>query len=174
MNSYTDDSRCATDRPETRASAIARQLSHGALWLLLGGWIGTWLLFGLVVAPTAFRVLPSAHVAGTLVGPVLEALQLFAVAAGLALCLLAVTLKRGAAARVLPLLMAAACLYSQFGLSAEIAEIRSEAFGPHGTEALMTRFTRLHQVSVGLYILVGVGALLLAGIHIREEVSSLD
>jgi len=164
MHSQRDASRPAADR--------ARTFGRAALWLLLGGWIGSWLLFGLVVAPTAFRVLPSAHIAGTLVGPVLEALQISGAAAGLALCLLAVTLRRSAAAQLLPLVLAVACLYSQFGLSVEIAEIRTEVFGPHGTEALMTRFTELHRISVALFVAVGIGELLLAAIHARAELSS--
>ena len=34
-------------------------LLRAALWLVLGGWVGSWACFGLVVAPNAFRVLPS-------------------------------------------------------------------------------------------------------------------
>ena len=31
---------------------------------MLGGWLGSWALFAFVIAPTAFRVLPSGDVAG--------------------------------------------------------------------------------------------------------------
>ena len=42
---------------------------RSSLWLVLGGWLGAWLLFAVGVAPTAFRVLPSSEIAGSLVSP---------------------------------------------------------------------------------------------------------
>jgi hypothetical protein len=45
-------------------------------WLLLGCWIGAWVLFAFVVAPTAVRVLPPTQIAGQLIGPVLTTLHL--------------------------------------------------------------------------------------------------
>jgi hypothetical protein len=45
---------------------------RSALWLALGGWVGSWALFALVIARLAFRVLPSPEVAGHLVAPVLN------------------------------------------------------------------------------------------------------
>ena len=59
-------------RAGVASGQLGAALLRGLLWLLLGTWIGSWLLFALVVAPTAFRVLPSTHVAGTLVAPVLD------------------------------------------------------------------------------------------------------
>jgi hypothetical protein len=144
---------------------------RAALWLTLGGWIGAWLLFGLVVAPTAFRVLPSAQLAGSLIGPVLEVLQLFGSAAGLLLALIAWLLGRGVARWALPLAMSAACLYSQFGLSSEIAEIQDGAFGPQGSEALAARFSHLHRLSVSIFLCVGISALALAGLHTRDDIA---
>jgi Domain of unknown function (DUF4149) len=148
--------------PQTPA---ARAVVRALLWLSLGGWIGAWLMFGLVVAPTAFSVLPSTQLAGALVGPVLESLQWFGAAAGLLLAGLAWRLGRGALLRALPLAMALACLYSQIGLSPEMAEIRAGAFGPHGSEALAARFNQLHHLSVALFVAVGVSALLLVALH---------
>ena len=110
------------------------------LWLLLGGWIGSWACFGLVVAPIAFAKLPSTEVAGHLIGPVLSALHRYGAVAGGALALLAGLLGRGRLLVALPLLLAAACVDSQFGVSAEMAEIRDQVFGPQGSEALATRW----------------------------------
>ena len=139
------------------------------LWLLLGSWIGSWLLFALVVAPTAFRVLPSTHAAGALVGPVLDALHLYGAAAGVALSGLALALRRGRLRIALPLVMAAACLYSQFGVSSELAEIRDQVFGPEGSELLAARFNQLHRISMEIYSAVLVGALVLLGLHAASE-----
>jgi hypothetical protein len=158
-----------TERIPATSVRAATASIRAALWLTLGGWIGAWLLFGLVVAPTAFRVLPSAQVAGSLIGPVVEVLQLFGSAAGLLLALIAWLLDRGVARWALPLAMSAACLYSQFGLSAEIAEIQDGAFGPQGSEALAARFNHLHRLSVSIFLCVGISALVLAGLHARDD-----
>ena len=158
-----------TERIPTSSVRAASASIRGALWLTLGGWLGAWLLFGLVVAPTAFRVLPSAQVAGSLIGPVLDVLQLFGSAAGLLLALIAWLLGRGVARWALPLAMSAACLYSQFGLSAEIAEIQYDAFGPQGSEVLAARFNHLHRLSVAIFLCVGISALILAGLHARDD-----
>jgi hypothetical protein len=144
-------------------------LLRGLLWLALGGWIGSWLLFALVVAPTAFRVLPSTAVAGSLVAPVLDALHLYGAAAGLALAALALALRRGVLRVALPLSMAAACLYSQFGVSAELAEIRDQVFGPGGNERLAARFAELHRLSIGIYSAVLLAALALLGLHVVDD-----
>ena len=162
-------SACATEPIPASSVRAASASIRAALWLTLGGWIGAWLLFGLVVAPTAFRVLPSTRVAGSLIGPVLEALQLFGSVAGLLLALIAWLLGRGVARWALPLAMSAACLYSQFGLSAEIAEIQDGAFGPQGSEALASRFNHLHRLSVAIFLCVGISALILAGLHARDD-----
>ena len=163
----------AAERIPTHSPRAASASLRAALWLSLGVWIGAWLLFGLVVAPTAFRVLPSTRDAGSLIGPVLEVLQLFGCAAGLLLALIARWLGRGIARWALPLAMSAACLYSQFGLSAEIAEIQDLAFGPQGSEALVARFSHLHRLSVAIFLCVGVAALTLAGLHARDDAAEL-
>ena len=140
-------------------------LLRGLLWLLLGGWVGSWLLFALIVAPTAFRVLPSAGAAGALVAPVLDALHLYGAAAGLSLAALAFALRRGPLRVALPIAMAAACLYTQFGVSAELAEIRDVVFSPQGSEQLAARFNHLHHLSVAIFSSVLVAALVLVALH---------
>jgi hypothetical protein len=158
-------------RDEVASRPLGGAVLRGLLWLLLGTWIGSWLLFALVVAPTAFRVLPSTHVAGTLVAPVLDALHLYGVVAGVGLAALAAALHRGRVRVLLPILMAAACLYSQFGVSAELAEIRDQVFSPQGNEALAARFTELHRVSMSIFSVVLLGALALLGLHAWSEAS---
>ena len=145
-------------------------LLRSALWLTLGAWVGAWLLFGGVVAPTAFRVLPSTEVAGSLVGPVLAALHLYAAAAGALLALLAVALGRGPLLIGLPLLMSAVCLYSHFGVSSQLSEIRDLAFGSGGAPEFAARFTRLHRVSLGLFTGLGVAAVGLLVLHARAYI----
>jgi hypothetical protein len=161
--------RASTLRPAAATRWLVPALLRGLLWVLLGSWIGSWLLFALVVAPTAFRVLPTPGAAGALVAPVLDALHLYGVFAGLCLAALAFALRRGALRVAIPLLMAAACLYSQFGVSAELAEIRNLVFGPEGNEALAARFTELHRLSMTIYTCVLIAALALAGLHATRD-----
>jgi hypothetical protein len=142
---------------------------RSTLWLLLGGWLGAWLCFATVVAPTAFRVLPSRELAAALVGPVLATLHLYGACAGLALGLLALALRRGAGLSGLPLLLGGLCLYSHFGVSGEMDEIRGAAFGPEGRAELAARFADLHRISVAIYAAVGLGALALLGLHARAD-----
>lgn len=162
------DARSARAAGSRRLTALLR----GLLWVLLGGWVGSWLLFALVVAPTAFRVLPTPGAAGALVAPVLDALHFYGAAAGLALAVLALALGRGSLRIALPLLMAAACLYSQFGVSGELAEIRNQVFGPEGSEELAARFNELHRLSIGIFSVVLVAALVLVGLHAISDTPS--
>lgn len=138
-------------------------------WLLLGGWFGSWACFGLVVAPLAFQVLPSTQLAGTLVAPILTALHLYGAAAGGILALLAWLLGRGRVRIGLPLLLAAACLYSHFGVSVEMAEIRDQVFGPEGSELLAARFGHLHRMSLAIFAAVSAGTLTLVVLHAASD-----
>jgi len=141
--------------------AVLRSL----LWLLLGGWVGSWACFGILIAPTAFRVLPSTEMAGTLVGPVLTALHVYGAIAGIGLAVIALLLERGRLRIALPVLMTVACLYTQFGVSSEIAEIRDLAFGPEGSELMAARFNELHEISLGIFKLVSAATLVLVVLH---------
>lgn len=161
-----------TDGPPRRAWARAAALRAG-LWVLLGGQVGGWALFAVVVAPTAFRVLPGTETAGRLVGPVLGALQVYGAVAGVALAILALALRRGLLLLVLPLVMSVLCLISQFGVTPAISEVRDLAFGPGGSEEAAGRFAALHRASVALFGTVGLLALALLGLHAAADAREL-
>ena len=153
----------------TSARGAAGTWLRGLSWLLLGGWIGAWVLFAFVIAPTAFRVLPSTQVAGLLIGPVLTTLHLYGVLAGVALAALAWGLSRTGVCLWLPLSMSALCLVSQYGVTSRIEEIRPLVFGPEGSQELAARFQLLHQLSMGIYTAVGLAAFLLLALHARAD-----
>jgi hypothetical protein len=138
-------------------------------WLLLGGWIGAWVLFAFVVAPTAFRVLPSTQIAGQLIGPVLTTLHLYGAAAGVTLSCLAWGLSRTGVRVWLPLAMSALCLVSQFGVTSRIEAIRPLVFGPQGGPEFAARFQLLHQLSMGIYTAVGLAAFVLVALQARAD-----
>jgi hypothetical protein len=148
--------------------ALAGALVRAALWLLLGGWLGAWTLFALGVAPVVFRVLPSRS-AGAVVGPVLSALHLYGAFAGAGLAALALRLRRGRVAVLLPLAMAALCLASELAVTPAIDRLRELAFGPGGSAEDAGRFWQLHGLSMGLFATVGGLGLVLAGLHARAD-----
>jgi len=145
-----------------------------SLWCLLGGWIGALVLFSVVVAPVAFQVLPSSEVAGKLVGPVLRSLNLYGAATGVALAAIAWHFRRGWLAVVLPLVLTLLALISQLGITAAIERVRPLAFGPTPDPAALAEFGRLHALSVALFGVTGVTALVLAWLHARADVKARE
>ena len=140
-------------------------------------WLGGLIFFAFVLAPTAFSVLPSRHLAGTVVGRSLGALHWMGIAAGiifLASSILYNRLSKGAAhvfnaRHVLICLMLVLTLVSQFGiiprmdaLRASIGEIDSV---PPNDPARM-QFDALHvwstRVEGGVFLLGLVVAYLTA------------
>ncbi len=158
--------------PAASGKNHGRPIVRTALWLLLGGWFGSYFLFGAVIAPTAFSVLPTSQMAGTLVSPVLTKLHLFGAAAGILVALLSHLLGRHRWLALLPLLLSLLCCYSHFGVSAELAEIRLLVFSPEGNTEIATRFAFLHKVSLGIFIAVGVSVTGLIGLHARADARS--
>ena len=157
------------DPKPTRDRVLGQTLLRTCLWLLLGGWFGSYPLFGAVIAPTAFAVLPSTELAGKLVGPVLTKLHLYGAFAGIALALTSKALGRSPLLVTAPIALSALCLYSHFGVSAELAEIRNLSFGPDGTAGVAARFSALHQISLALFIGIGSAITILIGFHARAD-----
>ena len=130
---------------------------RSTLWLTLGGWVGSWALFALVIARLAFRVLPSPEIAGHLVAPVLEVLHWYGAAAGVVIAL--------------PIALAAACLVTQLGVTPQLEAIRDLAFGPAGNVEAAARYRHLHGISMAIFSVVLMGAIGLVVLHVREELS---
>lgn len=143
--------------------------TRGLNALLLGTWLGAWVLFAFVVAPTAFRTLPSSSQAGKLVGPVLDTLHVYGVVAGVVMAALAAAGRQGWLRIALPLGLAAICAFSQFGVTGGIDAIRPEAFGPDATGEAAARFSQLHQFSRMLYAVTGAGLVVLTVLWARPQ-----
>lgn len=158
----------ATPNP-TRGRVLGQSVLRTCLWLLLGGWFGSTLLFGSVIAPTAFAQLPSTELAGKFVASVLTKLHLYGAFAGIALAFVSKALGRGPLLVTTPIALSALCLYSHFGVSTELAEIRDLSFGPTRTAEAAARFSALHQISLALFIGVGIAVTALIGLHARAD-----
>jgi hypothetical protein len=127
------------------------------------------ILFAFVVAPTAFAVLPGGESAGQVVGPVLRAIHLFGIAAGCVLAGLALGLGRRTWLWVLPLVLAAACAYSEFVITAEISGVLPHDLGGPSPAERAARFATLHRLSMILFTLVGLGAAALVFGHVHSD-----
>ena len=132
-------------------------------------WIGGLIFFAFVLAPTAFSVLPSRHLAGTVVGRSLGALHWMGIVSGiifLASSILYSQLTKGsphffAARNVLICLMLALTLISQFGIIPRMDTLRASIGGeidsvPADNPARM-QFDALHvwstRVEGGVFLL---------------------
>ena len=138
---------------------IASWLLRTASWLLLGGWFGSWGLFAVVIAPTAFQVLPTQAAAGDLVGPVLGILHNFGIFAGVSLAALAVLRRQGWLLIALPLGLAALCAGSEYGITPAINAVQPQSFGSSQQANAADRFSMLHQASRYLFGTVELGVL---------------
>jgi Domain of unknown function (DUF4149) len=141
----------------------------------LGTWVGAGLFTTLVVAPAAFRQLPTPDLAGAVVGYTLTRLHLLGIGAGIVFLL--ATLGIGGASAVarpaalLVLVMIVLTAASEFGVTPRMAGLREQMVREHGSIAATPRedparssFGKLHGVSASLELatlLSGLAALFL-------------
>jgi len=136
----------------------------------LGTWVGAGLFATLVVAPAAFRQLPTPDLAGAVVGYTLTRLHVLGIAAGIVF-LFAFAGMRGAAdlakpAALLVLLMLVLTAASEFGVTPRMAGLREQMVREHGSIAATPRedparssFGKLHGVSASLELATLVSGL---------------
>ncbi|MGH0036008.1 MAG: hypothetical protein ACQGVK_13355 [Myxococcota bacterium] len=141
-------------------------------WSVLGGWVGSWGLFALVVAPTAFRVLEGADEASRLIGPVLRSLHLYGLAAGLVLALVARVGGQRAPFWIAPLVLAALCAATEFGVTGSLDGIRPHELGADSAPDAAGRFAQLHRISQAIFAAVWLGAIGLVVAHAREDAAN--
>jgi Domain of unknown function (DUF4149) len=138
----------------------------------LGCWLGGILFFSFVVAQGAFSVLPTADLAGALVGYTLTRLHIIGIAAGCVYLISTALLEKSVGALVRPapllvLLMVLCTAVSQYGVIARMDALRAQMGSVAATPAgnpLRVAFDRLHQYSVWLESVVlfsGLAALFL-------------
>ncbi len=121
--------------------------------LLLSAWGGAALLTIAVVAPGAFRALPSRGMAGAVVGEVLPTIFITGIMIGLAVALLSGRHGAAAGATAASLASAGACAVAQFGINPRIVRLREMAGGSIDAwsqdDPRRVMFGMLHGYSVG-------------------------
>jgi hypothetical protein len=161
-----------TAKPATGATfGLGLQFLAFVELLLLGLWLGSMMFFSFAVAPSAFAVLPSRHLAGLIVGNTLVKVEVIGLAIGLALLLIQISKTRTPAANgklnflfLAVMLATTAALY--FWISPAMNSLRgamgNEIDNVPVTDPLRIQFNDLHQYSVSLMgtaILAGLGLL---------------
>ncbi|HET9424407.1 MAG TPA: DUF4149 domain-containing protein [Gemmatimonadaceae bacterium] len=133
--------------------------------LLLASWLGAAILVATVVAPAAFRVLPTRTLAGALIGEVLPIVFMSGLAVAIAAVVLEARLGRNAlriTATVPFVLMILGCAVAQFVIGPKIEIVRASIAG--AVDALdvadprRVQFGRLHGFSVMWMGVAMVGA----------------
>jgi len=89
------------------------------------------------------------------------------------LALASKSIGRGPLLVTAPIALSALCLYSHFGVSTQLAEIRDLSFGPDGSAEVAARFAALHRISLAIFIGVGIAVTALIGCHARADSRSL-
>ena len=157
-----------------------RTWASGLHLLLLGAWAGAMAFFAFAVAPAAFAVLPSRHLAGEFVTRIVSTLDAVGVLAA-ALILVTALLSRpatswrrpaGALSLTLYALLLLAPALSRGLIAPRLLAMRQTMGRPIEALAegdpLRVAFNQLHQVSVGLLAVALVAAVVAFGLGWRE------
>ena len=132
---------------------------------LIAAWLGAAILVAAVVAPAAFRILPSRTLAGALVGQVLPVIF----AGGLFIAIIALGLEARMTRYTVPArvwapfaVMIVGCAIAQFFIAPRIETVRAAIGGAvdalDATDPRRVQFGRLHGISVLLMGVAMVGA----------------
>lgn len=138
--------------------------------LLIALWLGAACFFSFAAAPSAFAVLPSREMAGSVVSRTLAIVNFSGIVIGLIL-LLTTLIKRLDlkpvwlwTERFLLLIMTAACAVGQFVISIWLASVRAQAGKPMEELALddplRIQFNALHQYSVWILMAAMIAAVI--------------
>ncbi len=145
-------------------------------FLCLGLWLGSDVFLSFVVAPGAFRILPSRDQAGAMVGFALGRMHLLGVICGVVFLVVRVARTRTFASFVTPValcvvLMIALTVASQVGVSPRMAVLRVQMGSIQAAaedSPLLVEFSRLHRISVSLESGVLLAGLAVLFLMVRE------
>ncbi len=144
-------------------------------------WIGGIIFFGAVLAPTVFTVLPTRHMAGSVVSPSLNRLHWMGIISGLVFLVCSVIYARlttgtahvFAARHVLIVIMLALTLASQFAITPKMAALRAsmgEIDNVAPTYPARVQFNSLHVCSTRLessVLLIGLVVVYLTAAQLK-------
>ena len=149
-------------------------------FLGLSIWLGSDIFLSFVVAPGAFSVLAGRDQAGAIVGYSLTRMHWMGVICGVMLLLLRLLRTRNVASLVAPaavfvVIMIMLTIVSQLALSPRMAVLRVRMGSIEATNAgspLLTEFSKLHSISVGLESAVLLAGFVALYLLVRETVTA--
>jgi Domain of unknown function (DUF4149) len=134
--------------------------------LLIALWLGAAMFFSFSLAPSAFGVLPSREMAGSVVSANLSVINYAGLIIGVIVLLSSFISAKGVVGwieRVLLLIFTIACAIGQFVISYQLSQIRSQVGRPMEElstgEPLRIAFDSLHQYSVWVLVTAMIVAL---------------
>lgn len=168
-----------TDQVPANPIGLGTQVLAFIEALILVVWLGSMIFFSFAVAPTAFAVLPSRHLAGEVVTSSIGKVEVFGLVCGTLLVLLQLIdwskSRAGAASKSLRLIgvlvMLAAAAGSRFWISPTMRSLRASMGGTIDdvakTDPLRVQFDNLHQYSVGLMTTAMIAGLVVLFLSVR-------
>jgi hypothetical protein len=147
---------------------ISQTVSRTALWLSLGGWVGSWAFFAFVVSRVAFQVLPG-DVAGDLAGMLLGVLNWGGAGLALIAAAAAWALDRRGWLIWLPIALAVLCAGSELFISPAVAAVRPSTLGAAATEETSRLFGLIHALSLGIFLAIHAVSIALFVGHARLD-----
>lgn len=149
--------------------------------LLIGIWIGAACFFSFAVAPSAFSVLESRELAGSIVSRTLMIVNISGLIIGAILLLTSFLKQTGInkfalwSERILLIIMTAACAVGQFVIALWLSYIRAQIGKPIEQvpleDPLRVQFNNLHQYSVWVLVTAVIAALIVFFIVSRKTFS---
>lgn len=170
----------STARPETLrtttevSAGIGIQILAFFEALLIAVWLGSMMFFSFAVAPSAFSVLPSRHLAGQIVTSTIGKVEVLGLVLGSLLLVIQIASWRVRASEgrgrmlraLLIIVMMAMAALSRFWISPAMTSLRESMGGRiddvPATDPLRVEFNDLHQYSVwlmGTAMIAGIGLL---------------
>jgi hypothetical protein len=135
--------------------------------LLIALWLGAAMFFSFSLAPSAFGILPSREMAGSVVSANLSVINYAGLIIGLILLISSFISSKGFVSwieRVLLLIFTIACAVGQFVISHQLANIRAQVGRPIEElsleEPLRIAFDSLHQYSMWVFVTAMIIALI--------------
>ena len=72
-----------------------------------------------------------------------------------------------------PIVLSLICLYSHFGLSAQMAEMRELSIGPGGNADFAAKFDLIHRISLALFVGMSAAITLLIVLNAKADAESI-
>jgi hypothetical protein len=150
--------------------------------LLVGLWLGAALFFSFAVAPSAFAVLPSRELAGSIVNQTLTIVNYSGLVVGLILLASSFVFRKSGVSiwleRIAVTILTIACVVGQFVVGAKLHALREQIARPIDElsieDPLRIAFNDLHRYSIWLLMTAMIAALVTYFFSLRKKSETIQ